>query len=391
MGYRIYVDQLLAERKRRAPAPRRRGAAAPRRHGRATCCRTSRRRSRARRTRSASRLHPRDTTHLRAARFRAARRRQAARRRRLRRRPHLAQGDRADGRVRTRRAAAGGELPEPASSRGARSLDVRQAVLERLREERTLYDELMARALRLASTTFEDIEREPTVFIQGTSLLLEDVGGEDPELTLATLAHAAADDRGEDAPGAAARRLHGRRRPDGRHRHRAPRARPAALQRGRVDLLRRARHGRRRRHRADADALFARHQRRRQPVESHHAGWSIQSHEPRTTDIRDDDSDEITQTSRRPDTRARRPARSRRRRRRSSSGSATSTTICCCARRPSSTTTGSGSTASGRAVGDAAAADLIEELLPLVDDLERALKADAGQRRRRGVSAAASS
>ena len=52
----------------------------------------------------------------------------------------------------------------------------------------------MARALRLASTTFEDIDTEPTVFIQGTSLLLEDVGGDDPELTLATLAHAAADD-----------------------------------------------------------------------------------------------------------------------------------------------------------------------------------------------------
>ena len=45
----------------------------------------------------------------------------------------------------------------------------------------------MARALRLASTTFEDIDPAPTVFIQGTSLLLDDVGAEDPELTLTTL------------------------------------------------------------------------------------------------------------------------------------------------------------------------------------------------------------
>ncbi len=57
---------------------------------------------------------------------------------------------------------------------------MRQAVLERLREERTLYDALMARALRLASTTFEDIDPSRSVFIQGTSLLLEDLGGEDP-------------------------------------------------------------------------------------------------------------------------------------------------------------------------------------------------------------------
>ena len=50
-----------------------------------------------------------------------------------------------------------------------------------------LYDELMARALRLASTTFADMTSEPAVFIQGTSLLLEDVGGESPDVTLETL------------------------------------------------------------------------------------------------------------------------------------------------------------------------------------------------------------
>jgi heat-inducible transcriptional repressor len=85
-----------------------------------------------------------------------------------------------------------GELQEAANYlnqefKGRTLLDVRQAVLERLREERTLYDELLGRALRLASTTFEDIDTEPTVFIQGTSLLLDEVGAEYSELTLSTL------------------------------------------------------------------------------------------------------------------------------------------------------------------------------------------------------------
>jgi heat-inducible transcriptional repressor len=71
--------------------------------------------------------------------------------------------------------------------KGRSLVEVRHAVLERLREERTLYDELMARALRLASTTFENIDSEPTVFFQGASLLLEDVSSEDAELTLKTL------------------------------------------------------------------------------------------------------------------------------------------------------------------------------------------------------------
>ena len=85
-----------------------------------------------------------------------------------------------------------GELQQAANYlnqefRGKSLVEVRQAVMERLREERTLYDALMARALRLASTTFEGMDPAPTVFIQGTSLLLDDVGSEDPELTLTTL------------------------------------------------------------------------------------------------------------------------------------------------------------------------------------------------------------
>lgn len=71
--------------------------------------------------------------------------------------------------------------------RGRSMVEVRQAVLERLREERTLYDALMARALRLASTTFEGLDPCPAVFFQGTSMLLEDLGGEDREVTLQTL------------------------------------------------------------------------------------------------------------------------------------------------------------------------------------------------------------
>ena len=85
-----------------------------------------------------------------------------------------------------------GELQQAANYlnsefKGRSLADVRHAVIERLAEERTLYDALMARALRIASSTFEDIDTAPSVFIQGTSLLLDDVGGDDPEVTLTTL------------------------------------------------------------------------------------------------------------------------------------------------------------------------------------------------------------
>jgi heat-inducible transcriptional repressor len=85
-----------------------------------------------------------------------------------------------------------GELQQAANYlnsefKGRSLLQVRQAVLDRLREERTLYDEIMGRALRLASTTFEDIDTEPAVFIQGTSLLLDDVSDDEADVTLKTL------------------------------------------------------------------------------------------------------------------------------------------------------------------------------------------------------------
>ena len=65
--------------------------------------------------------------------------------------------------------------------------DVRQAIVDRLSEDRTLYDQLMARALRLASSTFDGLEREPSVYVQGTALLLEMAVGHDPETALTTM------------------------------------------------------------------------------------------------------------------------------------------------------------------------------------------------------------
>ena len=51
--------------------------------------------------------------------------------------------------------------------------EVRSAVIERLRQEQTLYDLLLSRALRLAQSTFEGLPAENPLFIEGTSLLLD--------------------------------------------------------------------------------------------------------------------------------------------------------------------------------------------------------------------------
>jgi heat-inducible transcriptional repressor len=56
-----------------------------------------------------------------------------------------------------------------------RTLDaVREGVLTRLHEDRTLYDQLLGLALRLASSSLANMER-PAVCIDGTSTLLEEV------------------------------------------------------------------------------------------------------------------------------------------------------------------------------------------------------------------------
>jgi heat-inducible transcriptional repressor len=58
---------------------------------------------------------------------------------------------------------------------GRRLDDVRSGVRERLREERTLYDQLLGLALRLASQTLENLQGPTAVYIEGASSLLEQV------------------------------------------------------------------------------------------------------------------------------------------------------------------------------------------------------------------------
>jgi len=53
----------------------------------------------------------------------------------------------------------------------------REAVLERMREERLLYDALQARTMRLATTTFADLPDGRTIYIEGASSLLDDASG----------------------------------------------------------------------------------------------------------------------------------------------------------------------------------------------------------------------
>ena len=65
--------------------------------------------------------------------------------------------------------------------------EVRQAVFDRLRQAQTTYGELMSRALRLASSSFEGLERQPSIYVQGTALLFEVTAGHDPEATLARM------------------------------------------------------------------------------------------------------------------------------------------------------------------------------------------------------------
>jgi heat-inducible transcriptional repressor len=59
----------------------------------------------------------------------------------------------------------------------------REAVLERMDEERLLYDALLARAMRLATSTFSDLPDDRTIYVEGASSLLDDASG----LTVQTL------------------------------------------------------------------------------------------------------------------------------------------------------------------------------------------------------------
>jgi heat-inducible transcriptional repressor len=71
--------------------------------------------------------------------------------------------------------------------RGHSLAEIRQAILERLDQDRHLYDQLRARAMKIASHTFEGMQREPSIYIQGTALLFDLATGGDPETTLATM------------------------------------------------------------------------------------------------------------------------------------------------------------------------------------------------------------
>jgi heat-inducible transcriptional repressor len=64
-------------------------------------------------------------------------------------------------------------------------IDIREAVLARLQQERILYDELLARALRLARSTLADMPTQHTFHVEGAASLL----GSDalPGMSLATL------------------------------------------------------------------------------------------------------------------------------------------------------------------------------------------------------------
>lgn len=73
---------------------------------------------------------------------------------------------------------------------GLRIGEVRAALMQRLEEERVLYDELLQRALRLARAGLDEINAlTPSVslFIQGASTLFESVSAHDERLSLETL------------------------------------------------------------------------------------------------------------------------------------------------------------------------------------------------------------
>jgi heat-inducible transcriptional repressor len=67
---------------------------------------------------------------------------------------------------------------------GLRLADVREAVLARLQQERSLYDELLRRALRLAQQTLETLPGLPAFHVEGAAALLDDA---DDSVSRATL------------------------------------------------------------------------------------------------------------------------------------------------------------------------------------------------------------
>jgi heat-inducible transcriptional repressor len=62
--------------------------------------------------------------------------------------------------------------------------EVRAAILQSLKEERVRYDRLMARALRLARSSFENVAESHTVFVEGASSLFEEAAEPHSGITL---------------------------------------------------------------------------------------------------------------------------------------------------------------------------------------------------------------
>jgi heat-inducible transcriptional repressor len=58
---------------------------------------------------------------------------------------------------------------------GLTLVEAREAIVDRLREERLLYDTLMKRALQLAQSGLAEIKPEETIFIQGASYLFDEL------------------------------------------------------------------------------------------------------------------------------------------------------------------------------------------------------------------------
>ena len=65
--------------------------------------------------------------------------------------------------------------------------EVRAAVIERLRQEQVLYDELLSQSLRLASSTLEDMVPHESVFVHGAIFLFDEVSDEEGPVSLDTL------------------------------------------------------------------------------------------------------------------------------------------------------------------------------------------------------------
>ena len=64
--------------------------------------------------------------------------------------------------------------------------EVRRAIVEQLESERTLCNVLRARALQLARNTFENLS-ETSLFVQGTSLLLDNATDDDDSSSMSSL------------------------------------------------------------------------------------------------------------------------------------------------------------------------------------------------------------